>query len=165
MFYQTKRTKEINNLPVVRDCHNKIIPKEISPMPGEVLLFNEWFTDELMMGDQVDPSAEEDSIIARLDAHRAGQSEESVEQPYMIRQGTGGLITTKKDISVKQFDVHALAKQTLNKQERRIFELIFIDKVSYRKAEEILGIDHCKIFNDYRKILKKLGNKIMRLNK
>lgn len=155
-----RRNKEINSLPVVKDEHGKIMPKDISPMPGEILLHNEWFTDSLL--EAYNP---EDDIITMIDACREGKDLEEDNSTYIVRQGTTGLVPTSKDISIKQFDIHQLAKETLNKQERRIFELIFIDNVSYRKAEEILGIDHCKIFNDYKKILKKLGNKLIRKNK
>lgn len=149
------KDKKLYRLPTVRDEEGKIIPKEISPMPGQLSLYNEWFIDEI-----VQPDSPEDAMIEAIDAARSG--EEIPEPSYTVRKGTTGLVPTKQDVKIKQFNLHELSKQTLTKAEREIFELITIQGVSYRDAEDILHIDHCRIWAMHKKILKKLGNKLLR---
>jgi len=126
--------------PTVRDAKGKIIPKKISPMPGEVLLFNDWFADQLS-----ETESPEDSWIDAIDNNKA-------EPETAMHVG---------NIKLKDFNIVELG-QTLRGTDRKIFDLITIQGVSYREAEKILKIDHCVIFNKHRLILKKLGKRILK---
>lgn len=125
---------------VVRDENGKIIPKDITTHPGQLQIWNDWFLESI--GGSYNP---EDDIIDALDGERSSE--------HTHRIG---------DLELSEFDIWEEAVKSLTINERRIFDCIFMQGTSYRKAEQILGIDHCKLFGRCKQIIAKLGRGIVR---
>lgn len=129
----------------ITDADGKKIPKEITFPSNGISIYNDWFADELIGGH--DP---EDEWIEALDnAHH-----DTAPTP----QAAFHVDLTQ----LETFDVYTESRKSLTIQERTIFDAIWFDGLSFRQAEKKLGIDHCKIHSQYKKILAKLGRGIMK---
>lgn len=132
-------------LTEITDADGKRLPKEITFPSNGISIYNDWFADELIGG--YDP---EDEWIDALDnAHHDAA-------PVPKAAFHVG------DIKLEAFDVYTESRKSLNIQERTIFDAIWFDGLSFRQAEKKLGIDHCKIHTQYKKILAKLGRGILK---
>ena len=132
-------------LPEIVDADGKRLPKEITFPANGVSIYNDWFADELIGG--YDP--EDDWIDAIDKAHH--DTEPAPKAAYHVGEH-----------QLSDFDVYTESRKSLTIQERTIFDAIWFDGLSFRQAEKKLGVDHCKIHTQYKKILAKLGRGILK---
>jgi hypothetical protein len=136
------------NLPEVRDENGKLLPKEITLTNAEPIL-NDWWVDTIAYTE-----SPEDDIIDAIDRQRAAERGEAAppEKP-VFHVG---------DKKLSDFDVWEEAKKSLQIKERELFNLIFMQGMSFRAVAKQMGIAHCIVYKRYKSALAKLGRGIMK---
>lgn len=136
------------HLPVVHDADGTKLPKEIT-FTNALPIVNDWWVDTLAYTE-----SPEDDIIDAIDRQRAAErGEDAPPEKPVFHVG---------DKKLSDFDVWTEAKKSLRIKERDLFELIFMQGMSFREAGRKMGVAYCIVYRRYCKILEKLGRGIMK---